>query len=54
MNFSSSLGVLLWKPRPNIDTLLCSIGLECVKKYSVVLGTRQFSIFSIYFSLLVS
>jgi len=32
MNFPSSLGVLLYKPRPDIDTLLCSIGLECVKK----------------------
>jgi len=31
MNFPSSLGVLLCKPRPDIDTLLCSIGLECVK-----------------------
>jgi len=34
MNFPSSLGVLLCKPRPDIDTLLCSIGLDCVKKYS--------------------
>jgi len=32
MNFPSSLGVLLWEPRPNIDTLLCSIGLECVQR----------------------
>jgi len=31
MNFPSSLGVLLCKPRPDIDTLLCSIGLERVK-----------------------
>jgi len=28
----SSLGVLLCELRPDIDTLLCSIGLECVKK----------------------
>jgi len=32
VNFPSSLGVLLCDPCPNFDTLLCSIGLECVKK----------------------
>jgi len=32
VNFPSSLGVLLCELRPDIDTLLCSIGLECVQK----------------------
>jgi len=32
VNFHSSLGVLLCDLRPDIDTLLCSIGLECVQK----------------------
>jgi len=32
MSFHSSLGVLLCELRPDIDTLLCSIGLECVQK----------------------
>jgi len=27
-----SLGVFLWKPCPDIDTLICGIGLECVQK----------------------
>jgi len=33
MNFPSSLGVLLCEPRPDIDTLLCSIGLETWSAY---------------------
>jgi len=32
VNFPSSLGVLLCELRPDIDTLLCSIGLDCIQK----------------------
>jgi len=41
MNFPSSLGVLLCELRPDIDTLLCSIGLECVQKKPTCKTTSQ-------------
>jgi len=32
----ASLVVWLCKPRPHINTLLCSIGLECIKKLKIL------------------
>jgi len=39
-NFPSSLGVLLCELRPDIDTLLCSIGLQCVHKKNLLVSAK--------------